>query len=82
MDVTPRLRRSSAEPDLLTTGEAAKELGVSAKTVLRWINDGLLLARRTRTGGQYRLEREALERFKVEQQEIRPKINQEDGLRR
>jgi excisionase family DNA binding protein len=63
--------------DLLSTGEAAKELGVSGKTVLRWINEGLLPARRTRAGGQYRVDRAALERFKAEQQEVRPKTNQE-----
>jgi excisionase family DNA binding protein len=62
---------------LLSTGEAAKELGVSGKTVLRWINDGLLPARRTRAGGQYRVDRAALERFKAEQQEVHPKTNQE-----
>jgi len=78
VDVTPRSRGSSAGTELLSTGEAAKELGVSGKTVLRWINDGLLLARRTRTGGQYRVDRATLERFKAEQQEVRPKTIQED----
>lgn len=78
MDVTPRSRGSTAGPELLSTGEAAKELGVSGKTVLRWINDGLLPARRTRAGGQYRVERATLERFKSEQQEIRPKTKEED----
>jgi excisionase family DNA binding protein len=73
VDVTPRSRGASAGTDLLSTGEAAKELGVSGKTVLRWINDGLLPARRTRAGGQYRVDRADLERFKAEQQEIRPK---------
>jgi excisionase family DNA binding protein len=77
VDVTPRARATSASTDLLSTGEAAKELGVSGKTVLRWINEGLLPARRTRAGGQYRVDRAALERFKAEQQEISPKTNQE-----
>jgi excisionase family DNA binding protein len=75
VDVTPRSRPAATE--LLSTGEAAKELGVSGKTVLRWINEGLLPARRTRAGGQYRVDRAALERFKAEQQEVRPKTSQE-----
>jgi excisionase family DNA binding protein len=77
VDVTPRPRASSARAELLSTGEAAKELGVSGKTVLRWIGEGLLPARRTRAGGQYRVDRADVERFRAEQQQVRPKVSQE-----
>lgn len=77
VDVTPPARKS-ARDNLLSSGEAAKVLGVSGKTVLRWINAGLLPARRIRVGGQYRLERAAMERFKAEQQqEVRPTATKE-----
>jgi excisionase family DNA binding protein len=76
VDVTPR--SSKPQRDWLSTGEAAEELAVSGKTVLRWIHQGLLPARRIRAGGQYRLERSAIERFKAEQQqEERPHIPKE-----
>jgi len=80
VDVTPRLRKSSARAEWLSTGDAATELGVSSKTVLRWIEKGLLPARRIRVGGQYRIDRVAVERFKSEQQqEVRPKASKESG---
>lgn len=45
---------------------------------MRWIQRGLIPARRIRSGGQYRIERAAIERFKAtEQQEVRP-MSQED----
>ena len=78
MDVTPRSRKSVAESQWLSTGDAAEELAVSGKTVLRWIKAGLLPAKRIRAGGQYRLERAAVERFKAEQQqEERPAVSKE-----
>ena len=54
---------------------------MSGKTVLRWIYDGLLPARLTRPGGQYRLERLTVERFKTEQQQVHPKTAREDRAR-
>lgn len=77
VDVSPRSPKAR-EPEWLSTGDAAKELGVSGKTVMRWIQRGLIPARRIRSGGQYRIERAAIERFKAtEQQEVRP-MSQED----
>lgn len=78
VDVTPPARKSTTRDNLLSSSEAAEVLGVSGKTVLRWINAGLLPARRIRVGGQYRIERAAVERFKAEQQqEVRPTATKE-----
>jgi excisionase family DNA binding protein len=76
VDVTPQARKSTAKTQWLSTGEAAEELAVTGKTVLRWIEKGLLPARRIRAGGQYRIDREVVERFKAEQ-EVRPKVDEE-----
>jgi excisionase family DNA binding protein len=78
VDVTPPARRSAAANDWLSSGEVGALLGVSRKTVVRWVNAGLLPARRIRAGGQYRVERVAVERFKAEQQqEVRPDATKE-----
>jgi excisionase family DNA binding protein len=74
VDVTPTSRNTESA-ERLSTGEAAKELGVSGKTVLRWINVGLLPARLTRPGGQYRIDRADVERFMAEQQQVRLRPN-------
>jgi excisionase family DNA binding protein len=72
VDVTPQSHK-----EWLSTGDTAKELAVSRKSVLRWIERGLIPARRIRSGGQYRVSRTAVEHFKAtEQQEVRP-ISQE-----
>jgi excisionase family DNA binding protein len=77
VDVTPKPRKTLESPERLSTGEAAKELGVSGKTVLRWINEGVLPARLTRPGGQYRIDRADVERFMAEQQQVHPKAAKE-----
>lgn len=47
-------------PDLLTTGEAARELSVTDETIRRWIADGLIAAI-TLPSGQFRIRRENVE---------------------
>jgi excisionase family DNA binding protein len=66
VDVTQQLQQ-----EWLSTGDAAKELAVSRKSIVRWIERGLIPARRIRTGGQYRVSRATVEHFKA-QQEVRP----------
>jgi len=46
----------------LTTGQVASRVGVSARTVLRWVLDGKLAAGRT-AGGHWRIASADLERF-------------------
>jgi excisionase family DNA binding protein len=58
--------RQTTERVWLTTGEAGALLGVSGKTVLRLVKDRKLGARVTE-GGQFRLERAAVERFAAAQ---------------
>ncbi len=52
--------------DLVSVGEAAKALGVSAKSLSRWAKDGLVTSWRTpggrKRGGQYRFNVEVLRR--------------------
>ncbi len=48
------------EPNLLTTGQAAKLCSVTPDTVLKWIKKGRLHGART-AGGHYRIERRDLE---------------------
>jgi molybdopterin-binding protein len=48
-----------------TVGQAAEILGVSADTVRRWVDGGLLTASRT-PGGRRRVDGEALAQFSVE----------------
>lgn len=48
-----------------TTGEVAKILGVSFRTVKRWIYSGKIEATKT-AGGHYRISREVLERLRSE----------------
>ena len=55
-------RKAQAPRAWLTTGEAGELLGVSGKSVLRLIHDRKLPARRT-DGGQFRIERAAVEHF-------------------
>jgi excisionase family DNA binding protein len=82
VDVTPQSQKTR-EREWLSTGDAAKELAVSGKTVLRWIQRGLIPARRIRSGGQFRIERTAIERFKAtEQQEVRPATQEDRTLSR
>lgn len=50
-------------PDVLTTGEAAQICGVNFRTVLRWIDRGLLPAYRLPGRGDRRVLREELQRF-------------------
>jgi excisionase family DNA binding protein len=48
------------EPDLLTTGEAAKLCGVTSDAVLKWIKKGRFPAIRT-SGGHFRIARKTLQ---------------------
>ncbi|MBO0690861.1 MAG: helix-turn-helix domain-containing protein [Candidatus Dormibacteraeota bacterium] len=52
--------------ELLTTGEAAREVGVSRATVARWVRLGLLPARRL-PSGHARVRRADLHRLVTEQ---------------
>jgi excisionase family DNA binding protein len=59
---------SSAKP--ITTGEAARRLGVSPSTVGRWVRLGQLPAMRTPgKRGQYRLDPAVVERLRRQMQE-------------
>jgi excisionase family DNA binding protein len=55
------------EDDLLTTGEAAREVGVSRATVARWVRLGLLPARRL-PSGHARVRRGDVHRLVTEQE--------------
>jgi excisionase family DNA binding protein len=62
----PNLNKlDTAMPDVLTTGEAAQICGVNFRTVLRWIDRGLLQAYRLPGRGDRRVLREELLRFMV-----------------
>lgn len=50
--------------DWITTGEAADALSVTPDTVLKWIKQGKLAARRT-VGGHHRIEAGAIERLRM-----------------
>lgn len=49
-------------PELVTTTEAARRLGVTSQTIRRWIASGDLRAMRTRTG-RYQVAAEDVERL-------------------
>ena len=68
---------ASQKSDLLTTGQAAKILGVSRQTVRRWIDTGSLHgARLDKNGGHFRLNpREVNERA----EKMRSQLGQDDG---
>jgi excisionase family DNA binding protein len=53
---------ASAGPSVLSTSEAAIELGVSERTLRRYISAGLIGFRRL-PGGHYRIPREAIAEF-------------------
>ncbi len=56
------LQMSGADPEWLTTGEAARLCSVERDTVLKWIKRGRIRACRT-AGGHYRIASEDLERL-------------------
>ena len=68
---TPR----SASTEWLSANRAGDLLGVSGRTVVRWIEDGRLKARRT-PGGQFRLLRADVERLATEM-EVQPDKSKE-----
>jgi excisionase family DNA binding protein len=45
---------------LMSTGEAARELGISARSLARWAQEGLITPALTTAGGHYRFELEDL----------------------
>ena len=56
------LRSADAAPDFVTTGEAARLLGVrSINTVKAWVRDGLLEG--SQVGGRVKVSRESIERM-------------------
>ena len=56
------LRSADAAPDLVTTGEAARLLGVrSINTVKAWVRDGLLEG--AQVGGRMKVSRASIERM-------------------
>jgi excisionase family DNA binding protein len=59
--VKPRLPRPAPQPQFITIAEAAARLGVSEKTIRRWIAAGLLAA--VRMGSQIRISVSALLHF-------------------
>jgi len=52
----------------LAPSEAGRILGVSAKTVARWADSGILGPVAVTNGGQRRLDRDAVEAFAAERQ--------------
>lgn len=58
----PRRRDERSGPTYFTTFQVAKTLGVSAPTVVNWINAGLVVAHKT-PGGHRRIAREDLLEF-------------------
>jgi excisionase family DNA binding protein len=59
------MENSVKEKEWYTTGEAAKILGVSFRTIKRWIYSGKITATKT-VGGHYRISREVIERLQSE----------------
>jgi excisionase family DNA binding protein len=53
------------EKEWYTTGEAAKILGVSFRTIKRWIYSGKISATRT-VGGHYRISKDVIKRLRSE----------------
>lgn len=49
--------------EFLTTGEVAKMCGVSYRTIIRWIDKGILVATRLPSRGDRRIHQKELERF-------------------
>jgi DNA-binding transcriptional MerR regulator len=43
-----------AEPRLLPSGDAARAVGVSPRTLQRWVREGLIKPTERTAGGQYR----------------------------
>jgi excisionase family DNA binding protein len=61
-DLRERVTVSMPEKGVMTTGEAAKKLGIrSVNTVKRWVNDGLLIG--LRLGSRVMVTRESVDRL-------------------
>jgi excisionase family DNA binding protein len=67
---TPAMKTSDAPstpvlelPDVLTTSDVSRLLGVSPNTVTRWAREGRLPCRLT-LGGHHRFERQVIERIR------------------
>jgi excisionase family DNA binding protein len=56
-------------PKLLTTGEVAREMGVTPATVARWARDGWITPAKVTAGGHYRWDLETVERQLTERQQ-------------
>ncbi|MDF0605107.1 excisionase family DNA-binding protein [Neisseriaceae bacterium TC5R-5] len=66
---------SNNNPDLISTGEAAKLLGVSLRTIQLWVESNTLRAWKT-VGGHRRLSRSEVEAMATQQADvIKPKDN-------
>ncbi len=57
------MKKNSVPTDTLTTGEVADACGVNFRTVIRWIERGILNAHRLPGRGDRRVERAELDRF-------------------
>ncbi|MGI9145752.1 MAG: helix-turn-helix domain-containing protein [Chloroflexota bacterium] len=66
-DVTSPAHGAPSSSDWLSTSQAGKLLGVSSRSVGRWIQDGKLRGRRTEAG-QFRVTRGEVERLAAEQE--------------
>lgn len=65
LTAVPDKRYGMAANDTLTTGQAARILGVADRTVFRWAERGAF-AGAVRMGGRYRIPRPEVERVKRE----------------
>jgi excisionase family DNA binding protein len=77
-DLRERVTLPTAEKGVMTTGEAARALGIrSVNTVKRWVNDGLLSG--VRLGSRIMVTRESVDRLRESAVPVRQQV-WEEGL--